>query len=269
MCRRARKLPPPESPIQENAEGCCGNPPRTIEPGRGPRHHQVGVGHRGGRPVGTVETRRRGCQRSDPCADVGAFLGRGATVARAWWGARCCGAGCLAGCEVACHCDLRRLGLASALRWCAEPVALPLRVVGGWCGRRGQAPRARCGGLVRYRRRRLPPRGPTPPWWCRGPLPSSIGGGWLPQHPSTFSWLAAFHGSPGTGAGGAADRPRRGRLRPRLGYTPETMVMPPRDFCRSVTCTLSAASSSAAATSSRIRTVSASQNWPSLRNCIR
>ena len=55
----------------------------------------------------------------------------------------------------------------------------------------------------------------------------------------------------------------------RSDYTLATIVMPPRDFCCSVTCTLSAGSSSAAATSSRMRTVSASQNWPSLRNCIR
>jgi hypothetical protein len=44
-----------------------------------------------------------------------------------------------------------------------------------------------------------------------------------------------------------------------------TIVIPPRAFCRSVTCTFSAGSSSACAASSRIRTARASQNAPSFR----
>ena len=45
-----------------------------------------------------------------------------------------------------------------------------------------------------------------------------------------------------------------------------TIVIPPRAFCCSATLTRSCGSSSASATSSRIRTASASQNAPSLRN---
>ena len=48
-----------------------------------------------------------------------------------------------------------------------------------------------------------------------------------------------------------------------------TIVMPPRAFCSSVTVTSSGPSASAAATSSRIRTASASQNAPSLRKLAR
>ena len=48
-----------------------------------------------------------------------------------------------------------------------------------------------------------------------------------------------------------------------------TIVIPPRAFCRNVIRTFSAGSSSAAATSSRTRTASASQNAPSLRKLAR
>ncbi len=48
-----------------------------------------------------------------------------------------------------------------------------------------------------------------------------------------------------------------------------TIVMPPRAFCSSVTVTRSAPSPSAAATSSRMRTASPSQNAPSLRKLAR
>ena len=62
--------------------------------------------------------------------------------------------------------------------------------------------------------------------------------------------------------------PRRRAARP-ARYEVAVIVIPPRAFCSSVTRTLSAGSSSAAATSSRIFTVSASQKAPSLRNDAR
>ena len=75
--------------------------------------------------------------------------------------------------------------------------------------------------------------------------------------------------------------PQRGEARIRVGQEGRvgrvetstqvwaTIVMPPRAFCSRVTVTRSALSSSAAATSSRIRTASASQNAPSLRKLAR
>src|SRR5262249_59456371 len=51
----------------------------------------------------------------------------------------------------------------------------------------------------------------------------------------------------------------------RVAHAEATIVIPPRAFCLSMTCTLSRGSSSASATSSRICTASASQNAPSVR----